>query len=191
MPKNSVVQPGSEVVQYIFDRMPVMFQQAVPKQVLQELEDQHRDFALREAELRVHDFVVHDVLPHMIFELRSWLLKSQHTETVTLNVSVPATWWDHLKADLLELGYGPITKDCGTARLERGRDETIIDFHDDPPLIRYGALTRRLLGWAASKFSPPRYRTETRTVDTVIRVCPHNNTYFPDPKHIEYLFWKE
>jgi hypothetical protein len=42
-------------------------------------------------------------------------------------------------------------------------------------------------------FTPPTYRTEFKSVDTTIRVCPHNDSYLSkDPVvHFEFLSWED
>lgn len=44
--------------------------------------------------------------------------------------------------------------------------------------------------WAAGKLAPPKYTTEVRETK-IIRVCPHNDTYFSDSdQHLYYLLWR-
>lgn len=44
----------------------------------------------------------------------------------------------------------------------------------------------------ARLFTAPEYTVITKEEIHETRVCPHNNTYFPDSKqHIEYLLWRD
>lgn len=46
--------------------------------------------------------------------------------------------------------------------------------------------------WLAQRLAPPQYAVKTKEYEKTIRVCPHNNTYFPESsKHIEYLLWRD
>lgn len=45
--------------------------------------------------------------------------------------------------------------------------------------------------WVAGKLEPPKFVTESRTVDKITRVCPHNDSYMMDGRqHLEWLMWK-
>jgi hypothetical protein len=49
----------------------------------------------------------------------------------------------------------------------------------------------KLWRYVASHMAPPEYKYETKEVETQVRVCPHNNTYFPEGKeHLEFLTWR-
>lgn len=81
-----------------FDRFLLNVNAAVSEAVLSDLAAEHRDMPLRMG--TVSSELGH-VYTHMIFSMRAWLLKSQHVEKTTTTISVPATWWDHLKHDML------------------------------------------------------------------------------------------
>lgn len=123
----------------------------ISREVLRDLQGVHRDLALRQGKLYTE---IAPVLDQLLITVRSFLLKSQHTEKETLSVSTPATWFDHFKHDWLESGVS----------------------------------WKR---WVAGKLAPPQYKAESRTVDKIVRVCPHNDTYFSkDQTHIEWLLWR-
>lgn len=46
------------------------------------------------------------------------------------------------------------------------------------------------LKFIASKLAEPKWTYETKEVETVVRVCPHNDTYFSeDRKHLDFLVY--
>jgi hypothetical protein len=46
--------------------------------------------------------------------------------------------------------------------------------------------------WLAGRFAPPQYATQSKEYAEMTRVCPHNNTYFPESKtHIDFLLWRD
>jgi hypothetical protein len=73
----------------------------VSREVLDSLAQRHSDHALRQGVLYTS---LSPVTDEMLLAMRVYLLKSVHTEKETLSVSVPATWFDHLKRDWLESG---------------------------------------------------------------------------------------
>lgn len=123
----------------------------VSRHVLEDLAKMHRDQSMRQAKLYTE---LSPITDEMLIAMRSFLLKSQHTEKETLSVSTPATWFDHLKRDWLESG-----------------------------------VSWKM--WVAGKLEPPKFVTESRTVDKTVRVCPHNDTYFSESQmHVEWLLWR-
>jgi len=128
--------------------------QAVPKRILEDLAKEHKDNVLRFATV---DSWTDSIMDHMLYTLRSYLLKSQHSEKQTISVETPATWWDHLKHDWI---------------------------NSDSPIRR----------WFAHQLivTPPRYHTESKEVEVLIRVCPHSDTYFSESQqHVEFLMWND
>jgi hypothetical protein len=123
----------------------------VSRNYFEGLRAMHRDITLSQAEFSRHSDLVMD---QMVYELRTWLLKSTHSEMQTLTVRTPKTWFDHLKHAML-------------------------------------ASDNRFLIFTAKKLSPPEYVFESKQVETLTRVCPHNNSYFPESgEHTEFLLWK-
>jgi len=149
---NGKAYRGDNVKQVILDRLSLVVYNIITKETLHDaLRERHSDHVLAQAEWAVHPAVV-----GMAMELRAWLLKSRHNDTERLSVTVPRTWWDHLKHDIL-----------------RGKPEN---------------PWRRFFQIIIKRFAPPRYRTETKTVETVVRVCPHNDCYFSESnKHLDFL----
>jgi hypothetical protein len=46
--------------------------------------------------------------------------------------------------------------------------------------------------WLAGRFAPPEYVTKSKEYAAETRVCPHNNSYFPEGKeHFEFLLWRD
>ena len=46
--------------------------------------------------------------------------------------------------------------------------------------------------WVAKRFAAPNYTMVVQEEVHETRVCPHNNTYFPEGKqHINYLLWRD
>src|SRR5271157_453059 len=86
---------GSEV-RHVFDKMRIQCCRVIPNSILEDLSKMHRDGVVRQSEV-----VLRDVYCGVVMDLRSWVVKSQHNDTVTLRVTVPNTWWDHPKHDLL------------------------------------------------------------------------------------------
>lgn len=149
--KSPVDSVWPSVERIVLDKFLVGSSASVSKESLECLRAVHRDISLSQAEVSSYPSKVMD---HMVYNLRTWLLKSHHSETRTLTVRTPKTWLDHLKHDMLASG-------C------------------------------RFLVFAASKFSPPEYVEESKQVETLIRVCPHNDSYFSESReHIEFLSWK-
>jgi len=136
----------------------------VTDDMLRDFAGRHQDHVARQAVVEsTPDFLMRGFL----ITLRAWLLKSAHTERETLSVRTPKTWADHWKHDKL-LGHG-----CANAQ------HRLCAWHS-------------LLRWAASKMAPPEYAYETREVETQVRVCPHNDTYFSEQsEHVEFLTWKD
>ena len=152
---NDSVGLAVDITHYSFDRHLIQMWQAITeealKETLKQLEERHSDEALRQAK-----WAVRSLANGAAVGLRMWLLRSTHNETVTLSLTVPRTWWDHLKHDTLN-------------------GET-----ENPWRRFFRVLIKRL--------SPPRYRTETQKVETVVRVCPHNDYYLSESqKHFEFL----
>ncbi len=46
--------------------------------------------------------------------------------------------------------------------------------------------------WTASKLSAPQYRTESKKIETVVRLCPHNDSYLSEKpeEHFHWLTWE-
>jgi len=70
----------------------------VAHQTLEMLKARHSDHALRQGYLYTD---ISPITDEMIIALRIYLLKSMTTEKKTLSIVVPATWFDHLKHDML------------------------------------------------------------------------------------------
>lgn len=83
----------------ILEKMLVSASASVSSQVLRDLAAVHRDHTL--GWTKVHQ----ELSPYadrLLVTLSTWILKGQHVETVPANpVTVPTTWWDHLKHDML------------------------------------------------------------------------------------------
>src|SRR5258708_2811322 len=86
-----------KITDLVMTKMPIGVSAMITKEVLEELTGLHRDHVLRIATLESRDNFLGDKL---IVEMRSFLLKSEHTEKTFVSISVPKTWWDHLKQDL-------------------------------------------------------------------------------------------
>src|SRR5271157_5028706 len=86
-----------DVEKVMFEKLHIGMNVAVPASVLRDLATRHSDHVLRMATLHED---LNPYFDHLLLGMRAWLLKSMHTEKKTLSVSVPATWWDHLKHDL-------------------------------------------------------------------------------------------
>lgn len=83
-----------------FDKLYFGVKAHIPQIVLRELTVAHRDHPLRQATLQAELNPMYDEL---IISMCGWLLKSQHTEIKKqFPVSVPLTWWDHIKHDMLQ-----------------------------------------------------------------------------------------
>jgi hypothetical protein len=134
-----------------FEKWYFGMQSRVSRYVLEELKRQHADHTLRQA---IFYQQLDPVTDEMLVGIKAWMLKSQIVEQHTLEIKVPATWFDHWKQDWLQSD------------------------------VYWKA-------WVASRFAPPKYVLETKTVDHVTRVCPHNDTYFSENKqHIQWLLWR-
>ena len=143
-----------DITKIVLTKLHVGVTQSVPQRVLEDLAAEHKDNVLRFATI---DSWTDPILGQMFFALRSYLLKSEHSETQMLSVETPATWWDHLKHDWI---------------------------NSNSPIYRW--LAHQLI------VTPPRYRTESKMVETVVRVCPHNNTYLMESEdHFKFLMWED
>lgn len=136
----------------------------VTDDMLRDLADRHQDHVVRQAIVESQpDYMMRGFL----ISLRTWLLKSLHVERQTLSVRTPKTWRDHWKHDAL-MGEG-----CANVQ------HHLCGWHS-------------LLRWLAAKMDPPEYAYETKEVETQVRVCPHNNTYFAEGKeHLDFLTWRD
>jgi hypothetical protein len=55
------------------------------------------------------------------------------------------------------------------------------------------ALAQPWKRWVAARLSPPRYRRESKSIETLVRLCPHNDSYLSEKPevHFEFLDWKD
>lgn len=87
-----------KVEHYVFAKEPILVNSRLSDTILQDLKAVHRDGPFRMADFATtpdHFF------GGVLIAMRSYLLASTHKETATLSVRTPATWWDHLKHDML------------------------------------------------------------------------------------------
>src|SRR5271157_174953 len=82
----------------IFERMLVSASAAVSADVLRDLAAVHRDHALGMAKVYQE---LSPVADHLLITMRTYLLKSIHTERKATTIQVPRTGWDHVKHDML------------------------------------------------------------------------------------------
>jgi hypothetical protein len=86
-------KPESLVTERIFQRFLLAWNQGFSREELTEL---HADGILINAKL---EHWPSDVLQGMVIGFRTWIIKGQHTNTETLSVEIPKTWFDHWKQD--------------------------------------------------------------------------------------------
>jgi len=73
----------------------------VSQRVLRDLAAIHSDHTMRQGTIH---YELSPILDEMFIALRAYLFKGMRTEKKTLTVLVPATWFDHLKHDMLASG---------------------------------------------------------------------------------------
>jgi hypothetical protein len=97
--KDFPVNFNSESV--LVEKLWVGMQSRVSRAVLQDLARMHQDHTLRQSTIYTQ---LSPILDEMFISLRGYLLKSMQEEKKTLTVVIPATWFDHLKHDMLASG---------------------------------------------------------------------------------------
>jgi hypothetical protein len=123
----------------------------VSRQILYDLARKHQDHVLRRGIISTE---LSPILDEMFIYLRTYLFKSMQEEKVILTVINPATWFDHLKHDMLASG-------------------------------------KAWQIWLVKTFSPEvKMKTETKECK-VVRVCPHDDSYWSEStQHIQFIMWK-
>lgn len=72
---------------------------AVSRRMMDDLAGMHADHTALQADI---EEIQDNIMGHLLYTLRTYLLKSVHAEKQTFSIEVPATWWDHLKQDLCD-----------------------------------------------------------------------------------------
>jgi hypothetical protein len=141
-----------QIKDIVLTKYPVGTDIALTRYLLDALAEEHMDHVVRGAEISQREDYV---LWHLIFSMRSYLLKGPQGETRWLSVDIPSTWWDHLKHDF--------------------------------------ARAKPWQRWIAARLSTPNYRTESKSVETLVRLCPHNDSYLSEKpyEHFYFLNWED
>lgn len=135
----------------VLEKFFIGMQSRIPMYVLQDLAKRHQDHVLRQGKLYTE---LSPIVDEMLIYLRAYLLRGMHTEKKTLTVVTPATWFDHLKYDMLASG-------------------------------------KAWRVWLVKTFSPNISMTTKTEEAEVIRVCPHNDSYWSESdQHLHFLLWR-
>lgn len=100
MNRNSKFDP--KVNSVTFDKYMLAVRRIIPD----DLVERHSDHVMRQASI---EELPERIYGGLVYEMRSWLLKSQHSEKRYVYTRVPLTWWDHLKVDFAE-SHSPVRR---------------------------------------------------------------------------------